>query len=144
MGKRVTDLRVQLHKKRKANDGEAGKKKAQQGAVSVSPNRNYQPEPEEEAFGPVEKSGRRKVVAPGVRIKAKVNNSEDESDRSPSPLPKLHTRKMKTSGANISLQDSGLKSRRILVVRKERNSSPEQDKITQEAQSQRKGLKKSL
>ena len=135
--KRVTDLRVQLHKKRKAHDGEAGKKKA----VSVSPDRNYQPEPEEEAFGPVEKSGRRRVVAPGVKIKAKVNNSEDESDRSPSPLPKLQSRKMKTSGANISLQDSGLKSRRILVVRKERNSSPEQDEITQEAQSQRKGIK---
>jgi len=37
-----------------------------------------------------------------------------------------------------------LKSRRILVVRKERNSSPEQDTITETAQSQRKGLKKSL
>ena len=132
--KRVTDLRVQLHKKRKAHDGEAEKKKAVEGAVLVSP------EPDEEAFGPVGRSGRRRVVAPGGRIKTKVNNSEDESDRSPSPLPKLHTRKMKTSGSNISLQD-GLKGRRILVVRKERNSSPEQENITEEAQSQRKGIK---
>ena len=133
--KRVTDLRVQLHKKRKAHDGETEKKKALQDAVLVSP------EPEEEAFGPVERSGRRRVVAPGARIKTKVNNSEDESDRSPSPLPKLHTRKMRNSGANINLQDSGLKGRRILVVRKERNSSPEQENITEEPQSPRKGIK---
>ena len=138
--KRVTDLRVQLHKKRKAHDGEAEKKKAQQvSEVSVSPERNHPAEPEEEDFGPVARSGRRRVVAPGVRLQAKLNHSEDESDRSPSPLPKLRTRK--TSGANINLQDSSLKGRRILVVRKERNSSPEQDKITQDAQSQRKGIK---
>ena len=127
--KRVTDLRVQLHKKRKAQDGdsERGAKKSVQREASLSPDRT---DPDEEAFGPVERSGRRKVVAPGVKVKAKLKHSEDESDRSPSPLAKLQTRKIKTSGANIELQDSGLKGRRILVVRKERNSSPEQENIT--------------
>lgn len=150
--KRVTDLRVQLHKKRKAQDGEVerGVKRPGPRAVSVSPERSEPADPDEEAFGPVESSGRRRVVAPGARVKAKLKHSEDESDRSPSPLPKVQTRKMKHSVANNELQDSGLKGRRILVVRKERNSSPEPENFritphTSPSQvSTRKGIKKSL
>ena len=118
--KRVTDLRVQLHKKRKAQDGDTERertvKKPVQREASVSPKRTAPAEPDEEAFGPLERSGRRRVVAPGARAKAKLEQSEEESDRSPSPLPKLNTRKMKVSE---------VEGRRVLVVRKDRNSSPE-------------------
>ena len=75
------------------------------------------PDLDEEDFGPVEKSDRRKVLAASDRnvLKSKMRHSEElDSDRSPSPLQKMLSRKRKSSG------DSGdnVKGRRILVVRK--------------------------
>merc|ERR1719422_2672444 len=140
----VTDLRVQLHKKRKAHDDKPEKPSLKSNnkhplARSLSPS----PDLDEEDFGPVEKSDRRKVLAASDRnvLKTKMRHSEElDSDRSPSPLQKMLSRKRKSSG------DSGdnVKGRRILVVRK--GDKEEDDlSITRTTNlSPSKGLKKSL
>merc|ERR1719422_2145626 len=140
----VTDLRVQLHKKRKAHDDKPEKPGLRGNnkhplARSLSPT----PDLDEEDFGPVEKSDRRKVLAASDRnvLKTKMRHSEElDSDRSPSPLQKMLSRKRKSSG------DSGdnVKGRRILVVRK--GDKEEDDlSITRTTNlSPSKGLKKSL
>merc|ERR1719342_263865 len=100
----VTDLRVQLHKKRKAQETEPETKKSKL-IVERSKNpllRSVSPLPspdkevvapvdlEEDDFGPIQTSGRRKVVAPTRKIVSK--DSEEESDRSPSPPTKVPAR----------------------------------------------------
>ena len=69
-------------------------------------------------------------------LKKTIRHSEEESDRSPSPPSKLTTKRMKSSSGD-SL------GRRILVVRKEAASDPEDDfSITRTAKvSPNKGLK---
>merc|ERR1712025_138579 len=70
-----------------------------------------------------------------------MGNSEEESDRSPSPPVKLSTKKRKSSG---DISDS-LKNRRILVVRKgTEESDQEEDFSITKRMSPNKGLKKSM
>jgi len=163
--KNVTDLRVQLHKKRQAlgpsqvdtrtekssNPALAGKHPLLR-SISPSPGQNSDGLDEDD-FGPVSQSGRRKVVPPGkVPVKARLkisveNRSEEESDRSPSPPPKKLSKKRRRSGDSLeSTGDlSGIGGRRILVVRKDisRDNSPEDVSATK-VTSPRKGIKKSL
>ena len=137
----VTDLRVQLHKKkRKAQDGEVADlnsklKRKNPLMRSVSPSPEAPEVVEAEELEAVERSGRRKVVA-SKTLKKTIRHSEEESDRSPSPPSKLTTKRMKSSSGD-SL------GRRILVVRKEAASDPEDDfSITRTAKvSPNKGLK---
>eukprot|EP00092_Neocalanus_flemingeri_P025905 GFUD01028072.1.p1 GENE.GFUD01028072.1~~GFUD01028072.1.p1 ORF type:complete len:945 (-),score=288.83 GFUD01028072.1:723-3557(-) len=163
--KNVTDLRVQLHKKRQATGPGPKVAKQEQGATrgvsgkhpllrSVSPSSGLNSDGlDEDDFGPVSQSGRRKVVPPGkVPVKARLkisveNRSEEESDRSPSPPPKKLSKKRRRSGDSLGSSGdlTGLGGRRILVVRKDisRENSPEDISITKVA-SPRKGIKKSL
>merc|ERR1712110_919530 len=146
--KNVTDLRVALHKKRKAQEGDnnAGQKVKKvdlnskhplMRATSLSPVDKGMDDLDDEDFGPV-KSNR--MVVPPKKSK-NIRNSEDESDRSPSPPEKLVTKKRKSSG---DVSDS-LKNRRILVVRKgARDSDQEEDFSITKRVSPNKGLKKSL
>ena len=131
----VTDLRVQLHKKKKAQEPVKAGGRLAKSTSPVSPGQDAK-DLEDEAYGPVETTGRRKVVAPGKRIvRGKLEHSEEESDRSPSPPAKLLTRKRKSSG------EDNLKGRRILMVRKDRNSSPEEDFTITKKVSPSKGIK---
>jgi len=159
--KNVTDLRVQLHKKRQALGGAKPDKTANRALGgkhpllrSVSPSSGPNSDGlDEDDFGPVSHSGRRKVVPPGkvpvkARLKISVNNrSEEESDRSPSPPPKKMSKKRRRSGDSLeSTGDiTGIGGRRILVVRKDvsRENSPDDISITT-VTSPRKGIKKSL
>lgn len=162
--KNVTDLRVQLHKKRQAlgpgpvggrqekivNSGVGGKNPLLRSLSPSGPNSDGL---DEDDFGPVSQPGRRKVVPPGkvaakARLKISVENrSEEESDRSPSPPPKKISKKRRRSGDSLasSGEMTGIGGRRILVVRKEisRENSPEDISITK-VTSPRKGIKKSL
>ena len=143
--KNVTDLRVALHKKRKAQEGDndvgqKGKKANLNSnhplmrSDSLSPVDKGMDDLDEEDFGPVKKSNRM-VVPPK---KSKSRNSEEESDRSPSPPVKLSTKKRKSSG---DISDS-LKNRRILVVRKgTEESDQEEDFSITKRMSPNKGLK---
>ena len=143
--KNVTDLRVALHKKRKAQEGDndvgqKGKKANLNSnhplmrSDSLSPVDKGMDDLDEEDFGPVKKSNRM-VVPPK---KSKSRNSEEESDRSPSPPVKLSTKKRKSSG---DISDS-LKNRRILVVRKgAEESDQEEDFSITKRMSPNKGLK---
>lgn len=163
--KNVTDLRVQLHKKRQALGPSPGSVRQEQSANpgvggkhpllrSVSPSSGPNSDGlDDDDFGPVSQSGRRKVVPPGkVPVKARLkisveNRSEEESDRSPSPPPKKMSKKRRRSGDSLdSTGDlSGIGGRRILVVRKDisRENSPEDISITKTT-SPRKGIKKAL
>merc|ERR1719318_1236791 len=164
--KNVTDLRVQLHKKRQAlGPAPGGARQQEQSANpgaggkhpllrSVSPSSGPNSDGlDEDDFGPVSQSGRRKVVPPGkVPVKARLkisveNRSEEESDRSPLPPPKKMSKKRRRSGDSLdSAGDlSGIGGRRILVVRKDisRENSPEDISITKTT-SPRKGMKKAL
>jgi len=117
--------------------------------ISPSPRQNSDGLDEDD-FGPVSQSGRRKVVPPGkVPVKARLkisveNRSEEESDRSPSPPPKKLSKKRRRSGDSLeSTGDlSGIGGRRILVVRKDisRDNSPEDVSATK-VTSPRKGIK---
>ena len=143
--KNVTDLRVALHKKRKAQEGDnnAGQKVKKvdlnskhplMRATSLSPVDKGMDDLDDEDFGPV-KSNR--MVVPPKKSK-NIRNSEDESDRSPSPPEKLVTKKRKSSG---DVSDS-LKNRRILVVRKGAgDSDQEEDFSITKRVSPNKGLK---
>jgi len=135
----VTDLRVQLHKKRKAQETEPETRKPKL-IVQRSKNpllRSLTPSPEKEVvapadleeddFGPIESSGRRRVVAPSRKIISK--DSEEESDRSPSPPAKVPER-------------NGQK--KIVVLRKTTSSLKDDFSITRAPLSPSKGLKKSL
>ena len=141
--KNVTDLRVALHKKRKAQDGDndvgqRGKKTNLNSSHPLMRSDSLSPidkdDLDKEDFGPVQKSNRM-VVPPK---KSKYRNSEEESDRSPSPPEKLATKKRKSSG---DVSDS-LKNRRILVVRKGAGDSDQAEdfSITKRV-SPNKGLK---
>lgn len=163
MRKSVTDLRVQLHKKRQAlGSGGAGISRKDKAPArgkhpllrSVSPSSEHNSDGlDDDDFGPVHPSGRRKVVPPGkVPVKARLkisveNRSEEESDRSPSPPPKKLTRKRLRSGDSMGSSGdiTGIGGRRILVVRKEvsKENSPEDISITT-ASNPRKGIKKSM
>lgn len=146
--KNVTDLRVALHKKRKAQEGEndtgqkvkkvdLNSKHPLMRSTSLSPVDKGMDDLDEEHFGPVKKSNR--MVVPPKKSK-NIRNSEDESDRSPSPPEKLVTKKRKSSGDMDSL-----KNRRILVVRKGAgDSDQEEDFSITKRVSPNKGLKKSL
>merc|ERR1719342_345150 len=137
----VTDLRVQLHKKRKAQETEPETKKSKL-IIERSKNpllRSVSPSPspdkevvapvdlEEDDFGPIQTSGRRKVVAPTRKIVSK--DSEEESDRSPSPPTKVPAR-------------NGQK--KIVVLRKKTTTLEDDFSITRASLSPSKGLKKSL
>lgn len=147
--KNVTDLRVALHKKRKAQEGDndSGQKVKKvdlnskhplMRSTSLSPVDKGMDDLDEEDYGPVKKSNR--MVVPPKKSK-NIRNSEDESDRSPSPPEKLVTKKRKSSG---DISDS-LKNRRILVVRKGAgDSDQEEDFSITKRVSPNKGLKKSL
>ena len=144
--KNVTDLRVALHKKRKAQEGDndSGQKVKKVDlnskhpllrSTSLSPVDKGMDELDEEDYGPVKKSNR--MVVPPKKSK-NIRNSEDESDRSPSPPEKLVTKKRKSSG---DISDS-LKNRRILVVRKGAgDSDQEEDFSITKRVSPNKGLK---
>merc|ERR1719397_1799390 len=143
----VTDLRVQLHKKRKAAGESPGRGSAptDRNQLLRSASRSPSPQPESEPAG-----RRRKVVPPGAavksRLKVSVRNAaaEEESDRSPSPPARLASKRRKTSGNSVGSagEGAGLGGRRILVLRKERNreKSPEEE----EEVSPKREMKKSL
>jgi len=163
--KNVTDLRVQLHKKRQAlgpSAVDARKEKATKQEESgkhpllrsISPTSGPNSDGlDEDDFGPVSQSGRRKVVPPSkVPVKARLkisveNGSEEESDRSPSPPPKKISKKRRRSGDSSEgvTDNTGIGGRRILVLRKDisRENSPESLSVTK-VTSPRKGIKKSL
>merc|ERR1712025_1511789 len=163
--KNVTDLRVQLHKKRQAlgpSAVDARKEKASKQEESgkhpllrsISPTSGPNSDGlDEDDFGPVSQSGRRKVVPPSkVPVKARLkisveNGSEEESDRSPSPPPKKNSKKRRRSGDSLEgvTDNTGIGGRRILVLRKDisRENSPESLSVTK-VTSPRKGIKKSL
>jgi len=163
--KNVTDLRVQLHKKRQAlgpNAVDTRKEKSSKSEESgkhpllrsISPSSGPNSDGlDEDDFGPVNQSGRRKVVPPGkVPVKARLkisveNGSEEESDRSPSPPPKKVSKKRHRSGDSLESggDQTGIGGRRILVLRKDvsRDNSPEAVSVTK-ITSPRKGIKKSL
>ena len=163
--KNVTDLRVQLHKKRQAlgpstvdSRKEKSLKSEESGKHpllrSISPSSGPNSDGlDEDDFGPVSQSGRRKVVPPGkipvkARLKISVNASEDEeeSDRSPSPPPKKVSKKRQRSGDSLESvgeqTQTGIGGRRILVLRKDvsRDNSPESVSVTK-LTSPRKGMK---
>ena len=139
----VTDLRVQLHKKKKASETtttsvvtDARSRLTLKTKTHHPLARSVSPEDLDQDVGPVEKTGRRKVVAPGKRV-VRRNISEEESDRSPSPPQQLLTRKRKSSGDT----EDNMKGRRILVLRKDGRSSPEDDFTITKKVSPSKGLK---
>jgi len=135
--KNVTDLRVQLHKKRQAqeNTKPAPTVKSDKSTPllrSVSPG-----EIDSDEIGPVEPSKRRKVVPPGKALKSV---SAQDSDRSPSPPPTKKNKKRRSSEEDLA----GLSDRRILVVKEESNETPDVPVSAKSASSPKKGLKKSL
>lgn len=145
----VTDLRVQLHKKRQGVDRSSDLVKGEERTTrpSTSPVSALTAEGlDDDDLGTVSQLGRRKVVPPGKAV-GKRFLKNDESDKSPSPPPKKMIRKIRKSGDNTD-NSGGLSvssGRRILVVRKDisREASPQDIKITKST-SPTKEIKKSL
>lgn len=150
--KNVTDLRVQLHKKRRAQEtkegvqGDQGGKNPLLRSVSPSESRDRGSDGlEPDDFGPVTCQLRRKVVAPGkppVSARLKMPGGQD-SDRSPSPPPSKKMRKRRRADTEGE-EETGLGGRRILVVKKEDSREPSPDINITTAVSPRKVMKKSL
>merc|ERR1711915_63123 len=145
----VTDLRVQLHKKRQGVDRSSDLVKGEERTTrpSTSPVSALTAEGlDDDDLGTVSQLGRRKVVPPGKAVGNRFIKN-DESDKSPSPPPKKMIRKIRKSGDNTN-NSGGLSvssGRRILVVRKDisREASPQDIKITKST-SPTKEIKKSL
>lgn len=145
----VTDLRVQLHKKRQGVDRSSDLVKGEERTTrpSTSPVSALTAEGlDDDDLGTVSQLGRRKVVPPGKAVGNRFLKN-DESDKSPSPPPKKMIRKIRKSGDNTD-NSGGLSvssGRRILVVRKDisREASPQDIKITKST-SPTKEIKKSL
>jgi len=145
----VTDLRVQLHKKRQGveRSSDLGKGEKRTTRPSTSPLSTLKAEGlNDDDLVSVSQLGRRKVVPPGKAVGNRFLKN-DESDKSPSPPPKKIIRKIRKSGDNTD-NSGGLSvssGRRILVVRKDisREASPQDIKITKST-SPTKEIKKSL